>query len=182
MTDAVSNEGARIDSGISGATRIEYGFDRIILNDGRTLIAKTSSGETLVKIAKDGVADVTTATSEQLMFDSSEGAAAIIPNVGNDVGGWTVNDGELVGEGAALIRSGQTSFNNGVGFFLGNVDVPQFSIGNSQGDNIVWDGVTLRITGNFVLSSIFNNVNYTVATLPQPPTVVGFNSPSGEEG
>lgn len=181
MTDQKSNEGARVQSGISGKTRVEYGFDRIIINDGRTLIAKTSTGETLVKIAKDGVTDVATAPPEDLMFDSSSGAGGIISDVGNTVGGWTVNDGELVGTGSALIRSGQTSFNNGVGFFLGNVDVPQFSIGNSQGDNIIWDGVTLRITGNFVLSSLFNNVNYTVADLPTPPATEGFNSPAGNE-
>lgn len=180
-TDDTSNEGAQIDSSLDGATRIEYGYDRIIINDGRTLIARDSTGQTVVKIAKDGVEDVATATPEQLMFDSALGSAGIIEGEGNTVGGWTINEGEMVGEGDALIRAGQTGFNEGEGFFLGNVDVPQFSIGNSEGDYLIWDGSTLRLKGNFVLSSLFNNVNYLVADLPQPPTSVGPNSPAGNE-
>jgi len=46
------------------------------------------------------------------------------------------------------IRSGQTAFNTGTGFFLGNVGgTPKFSIGNPNGANMRWTGSQLIIEG-----------------------------------
>lgn len=44
------------------------------------------------------------------------------------------------------LRSGMTGFNNGTGYFLGFYNgVPVFSIGNSAGSNMRWDGANLYI-------------------------------------
>jgi hypothetical protein len=46
------------------------------------------------------------------------------------------------------IRSGQTAYDTGTGFFLGSPGGnPRFSIGNSAGNKMTWDGTTLNIVG-----------------------------------
>jgi hypothetical protein len=64
------------------------------------------------------------------------------------IGGWTITSSELVGPAGVAIRSGQTAYNSGTGFFLGNVGgTPKFSIGNSGGNRLTWDGSDLTIIG-----------------------------------
>lgn len=61
-----------------------------------------------------------------------------------DLGAITA--GTIVLPSGGYIRSGQTSWNNGVGFYLGNDSaVPKFSIGNSAGNRLTWDGTTLVV-------------------------------------
>lgn len=53
------------------------------------------------------------------------------------------------------VKMGQTSFNTGTGFFLGDsAGIPKFSIGNSAGNNLTWDGTTLQVTGNIQKAGI----------------------------
>lgn len=49
------------------------------------------------------------------------------------------------------IRSGQTAFNTGSGFYLGADG--KFSVGNSQGNRVTWDGSTLNLSGKIVAGS-----------------------------
>lgn len=98
------------------------------------------------------------------------------------IGGWTMGTTELVGSLGAIIRSGQTDFNTGTGFWLGNVaGNPKFSIGSASGNQLSWDGTYLRYIGSLAASSAINMFTYTLANLPQPPTVIGFNAPAGNE-
>jgi hypothetical protein len=58
----------------------------------------------------------------------------------------TTNTGTLNVDSSGYIRSGQTAFNTGIGFFLGNSGgVPKFSIGNPSGNYLAWDGTNLII-------------------------------------
>lgn len=53
------------------------------------------------------------------------------------------------------LSSGQTTYNSGIGFWLGVDDgTPKFSIGDSTGDGMTWDGVTFTITGGVSVSSL----------------------------
>lgn len=46
-------------------------------------------------------------------------------------------------------REGQTAYDTGTGFWLGLDDgTPKFSIGNSAGNKLTWNGTTLAIVGN----------------------------------
>lgn len=64
-----------------------------------------------------------------------------------DMGNITAGTISLASGG--YLRSGQTAYNSGVGFFLGNVaGTPKFSLGDSSGNKITWDGTTLTITGS----------------------------------
>lgn len=49
------------------------------------------------------------------------------------------------------LRSGQTAFNTGSGFYLGADG--RFSVGNSQGNRVTWDGSTLNLSGKIVAGS-----------------------------
>jgi hypothetical protein len=54
--------------------------------------------------------------------------------------------GQLDISSGGHIKSGQTSYNSGVGFFLGfSGSTPAFSIGNSSGSHMRWDGADLYI-------------------------------------
>ncbi len=52
------------------------------------------------------------------------------------------------------IRAGQTAYDTGTGFWIGQVTgTPKFSIGNSAGNKLTWDGSTLSITGTLTASA-----------------------------
>lgn len=58
-----------------------------------------------------------------------------------------------ISEGGSIL-SGQTAYDTGTGFWLGKVSgTPKFSIGNSAGNKMTWDGSTLTITGAITATS-----------------------------
>jgi len=66
--------------------------------------------------------------------------------------------GGFIADAGGFIRSGQTAFDTGTGFFLGANDsgTPLFSVGSSSGKKITWNGTTLTIKGDLV----FDSYNY----------------------
>jgi hypothetical protein len=73
-------------------------------------------------------------------------------------GSVTASAGSITGDltigTAGDIRSGQSAYNTGTGFWLGNVTgSPRFSIGNSAGSSLTWDGTTLAVTGAITAQS-----------------------------
>ena len=65
-----------------------------------------------------------------------------------------LNSGFDVGTGAH-IKGGQSAYNNGTGFFLGySGSAYKFSIGNSAGNRLFFDGSTLGVTGNIDARSL----------------------------
>lgn len=52
------------------------------------------------------------------------------------------------------IRGGQTAYDTGTGFWIGQVtSTPKLSLGNSAGNKLTWDGTTLSITGTLTASA-----------------------------
>ena len=89
--------------------------------------------------------------------------------------------GSLIVSTSGAIRSGQTDFDTGTGWFLGDSSgTAKFSIGSST-NKLTWDGTYLRFTGALTLTDVLNNIAYATASLPIPPTSVGFSNPAGEE-
>lgn len=124
--------------------------------------------------------DANTITADNISTLNMTGKTATFDT--GTIGGWSLGATELAGPVGAKIRSGQTDFNVGTGFWLGNVaGVPKFSIGASSGNQMSWDGTNLRISGALTPTTVFNVITYTTATLPQPPTSVGFSNPSAVE-
>lgn len=70
-----------------------------------------------------------------------------------DLGAITA--GTIVLPSGGHIRSGQTAYDTGVGFWLGNDSgTPKFSIGDSAADKLLWTGTALAITGDITGSDI----------------------------
>lgn len=89
--------------------------------------------------------------------------------------------GEIVVTTGGLMRSGQTDYNTGIGWFLGfNGGVPKFSIGNPAGNRLLWDGTNLSVNGNVDITQA--EVPFTVNWLlgwSAPPTGQMFYRKSG---
>lgn len=68
--------------------------------------------------------------------------------------GNTVSTGSTVIATGGNIKSGQAAYDSGTGFWLGSDSgVPKFSIGDSSGDKMTWDGSTLSVTGNLTATT-----------------------------
>ncbi|MEW6214103.1 MAG: hypothetical protein AB1478_02695 [Nitrospirota bacterium] len=67
----------------------------------------------------------------------------------NDLSASKINAGEInITWTGGNIRSGQTAFNSGTGFWIGNdAGTPKFSIGVADGNRFLWDGSALDMYG-----------------------------------
>jgi hypothetical protein len=86
----------------------------------------------------------------------------------------TTNTGTLNVDTSGYIRSGQTAFNTGTGFFLGNSGgVPKFSIGDPNGNYLAWDGTNLIIRtagSNVTLTGVQNGGSFSDEGVGTSPT------------
>jgi len=69
------------------------------------------------------------------------------------VNALTIKNSLIIGSGGC-VRQGQSAYDSGIGFWLGDVaGTPKFSIGNSAGNKLTWDGSTLTIYGKIQTES-----------------------------
>ena len=123
--------------GLEGAESVELSTTTIKI-DGEFNIAEQS-----IKTANIGFAQIT---------DAVIGNMAVDKLTSGDFTGQYIN---ILAEGN--IRSGQTAFNTGDGFWLGDEDgVAKFSVGNNT-NSLTWDGSQLIVTGNITGSNIYGN-------------------------
>lgn len=70
-----------------------------------------------------------------------------------DLGAITA--GSIVLPSGGFVRSGQTAYDSGTGFYIGNDSgTPKLSIGNSSGNKLTWNGTALAISGTLSAGSI----------------------------
>ncbi|MFN2228264.1 MAG: hypothetical protein ACK2VA_00710, partial [Anaerolineae bacterium] len=78
-------------------------------------------------------------------------AAGVILDELNALTAWTgdlIVDGELEIATDGYLRSGQTGYNTGTGFWMEyNAGTPRLSLGAAAGNRVTWDGSTLTIVG-----------------------------------
>lgn len=77
-------------------------------------------------------------------------AANIVANsiTANELATSITYAGSIIIDSAGLIRSGQTAYNTGTGWWIGNDGgTPKLSIGDSTGSHMTWNGTTLEIFG-----------------------------------
>lgn len=72
--------------------------------------------------------------------------------------------GSIVIDTAGLIRSGQTAFDTGTGWFIGNVSGTSklsIGVGGSTTNSLTWDGINLRAPGfmNLITTGTFNSTS-----------------------
>lgn len=65
-------------------------------------------------------------------------------------GGLSLTGGGLtLASGGASLKGGQTAYDTGTGFWLGDVSgVTKFSVGNASGNKLTWNGSALNIVGS----------------------------------
>lgn len=62
--------------------------------------------------------------------------------------------GAILLASGGYIRLGQTAYDTGTGFWLGDdAGTPKFSLGNSAGNKLTWNGATLAITGTITATT-----------------------------
>lgn len=67
----------------------------------------------------------------------------------------TLTAGTITLPSGGFVRSGQTTYDTGTGWFIGNPSgTPQLSIGNSAGQKLTWDGTTLSLVGNLTVGNV----------------------------
>jgi hypothetical protein len=67
---------------------------------------------------------------------------------------WAITAGTIVLPSGGYMRSGQTAYDSGTGFYIGNDSgTPKFSVGNSAGNKLTWNGTTLTITGTLTATA-----------------------------
>jgi len=151
------------------------------VGDGKIVIASANSstseaifqsfgGSGGIKVNKDNIqagaitADeiaANTITANELAANSvtaTEMDVAYLSAIAADMG--TLTAGNLTLSSGGYVREGQTDYNTGSGFWLGDVSgSAKFSIGNSTGDNnLTWDGDNLTINKTKLLfQSLFGN-------------------------
>lgn len=90
----------------------------------------------------------------------------------------TLTAGVIALSSGGLIRSGQTAYDTGTGFFLGNVSgTPKLSIGNSSGNKVTWDGSSLSVVGTLTGSSVSNlgSLSANLGTITAASVTLGTN-------
>jgi hypothetical protein len=121
------------------------------------------AGFGLISQANNG-AVVSTFNFRSDTFNIFNGSTPVAPF---SVSGGTVFLDNLVVR--SIVRQGQTAFDTGTGFWLGNDGgTPRFSIGNSSANKLTWNGSTLSVTGA---------INMTNSVQSWTPTWTGFLSP-----
>lgn len=114
-----------------------------------TSTTAVGAGKVLIAISQNGT---TEATFKVLDGQGGENidASSIVANsiTANELSTSITYAGAIVIDTAGNIRSGQTAFNTGTGWWIGNDSgTPKFSFGNSAGNRITWDGTSLIIVG-----------------------------------
>lgn len=130
---------AAVQNNTTAASIITYGGGQPIIDGGAQIAA--------LSIVAASIA-ANTITAAKLTVSQLSAIAA-------DLG--TITTGVInMSSGTANIHAGQSAWDTGTGFWLEyNSGTPRFSIGNSAGNKITWDGTTLTIVGAENVSKIF---------------------------
>ena len=100
-------------------------------------------------------------------------------STGGKIGGWTIGSTTLTGGNITLsssgnVYAGQTAYDTGTGWYLANDG--KFSVGNSGGNKLVWDGSKLKVTGGIYITDsvgIRNDGNSTLTITGGPSNASG---------
>jgi hypothetical protein len=101
-----------------------------------------------IRIGYDTTTKISLSAAGDASFTGSVTAAS------GSIAAWTITATELQCGTGGVIRSGQTAYNTGTGFWLGNVSTtPKFSVGAAGGQGLTWDGSVLTINGSITLTN-----------------------------
>lgn len=113
-----------------------------------TAATSVGAGKILVAIAQNatGEAKFMALNDNQYNIDAANVVANSI--TANELSTSITYAGSIVIDTSGLIRSGQTAYNTGTGWWIGNDGgTPKLSIGNPSANYLTWDGTGLTING-----------------------------------
>lgn len=158
-------------SDITGGTcyvddvRMIRASNSVLIEDGAVIAAKVAANAiTADKISAGAV------TAAKISVTNLSAISA-------DMGSITA--GTIVLPSGGFIRSGQTAYNTGTGFYIGNDSgTPRFSFGNPSGKNIRWDGSDLTVNGGIIVtdSVATNAITASASDSPADVTLTSANS------
>lgn len=165
-SQSISEGQSGYDSGVGFWLGLVSGTPKFSLGDS-TAHKVTWDGTTLTIVGDITVSDGSITAAK---LDVSE-LSAITADMGS------ITSGSIVL--SEFIRSGQTNYDTGTGFWLGDDGgTPKFSIGDSAGNKLTWDGSTLTMVGD--VSANYSKSDWG-ATQSFTPTWTGFSAdPSGD--
>jgi len=121
--------------------------------------AVVTSGGILVAVGKPNADTTKNATLQVFGGQGGEvfiSAANIAANsiTANELSTNLLYAGTITLGSGGNIKSGQSAYDTGTGFWIGNSGgTPKMSIGNASGNKLTWDGTTLAITGSITLTN-----------------------------
>ena len=103
------------------------------------------------------VGDIWFNTSDYNKLYRWSGVAWIIANAADVtqtvINGGLITTGYITLADGGNIKSGQTAYNTGTGFWFGkDGTIPKFSLGDPAGEGITWDGANLTISGSVTVT------------------------------
>ena len=158
-------------SDITGGTcyvddvRMIRASNSVLIEDGAVIAAK---------VAANAI------TADKIQAGAVTAAKISVTNlsaINADMGSITA--GTIVLPSGGFIRSGQTAYNTGTGFYIGNDSgTPRFSFGNPSGKNIRWDGSDLTVNGGIIVtdSVATNAITASASDSPADITLTSANS------
>lgn len=125
-----------------------------------TAANSVGTGKILIAVAQNatGEAKYMVMNDNQYNID----AANIVANsiTANELSTSITYAGSIVVDTAGNIRSGQTAFNTGTGWFIGNDSgTAKLSIGTPTGNHVTWDGSNLEVVGDVVDVQTFTSTD-----------------------
>jgi len=135
-------------SGYIGGTS-GFSINSTYIANGKTSLADANAG---VYVGTDGIS---LGVSDKFKVTST----GVLTSTSGTIGGWTLGASTLTGgsvtiDAAGNIRSGQTAYNTGDGFWIGNTGGTKLSIGNggNGGNKLKWTGERLEVNGGFYIT------------------------------
>ena len=136
---------------------LDAGVSTTVYQTTTTAATAVGAGKVLIAVAQNATGE---ATYEVMAGQGGKNidASSIVANsiTANELSTSITYAGQIIVSTAGAIRSGQTDYNTGTGWWLGNSGgTPKFSIGVDTGSRITWDGSTLSIVGNASNSKLY---------------------------
>jgi fibronectin-binding autotransporter adhesin len=153
---------------------LDIGVSTTAYQTTTTASTAVGAGKVLVAVAQNGTVEPTFTVLDGTAQNINASSIVADSITGNEIAASTIEAGHLsVSSLSAIaadlgtitagtialassghIRAGQTAYNTGTGFFLGfDGATPKFSLGNSAGTNLTWDGSILNIVGTLNIDS-----------------------------
>ena len=131
---------------------LDIGVSTTAYQTTTTAATAVGAGKVLIAKAQNGTGEATFQVFGGIGGQNID-AASIVANsiTANELSTSITYAGSIIIDTAGLIRSGQTAYDTGTGWWIGNDGgTPKLSIGNSAGNKITWNGSTLTVVGTIV--------------------------------